>query len=71
MATTMNGTASEQVYLSVPSADMELFKRLMGKFGWKYKTNKDTLRQFVSTRPKAPRLTDDDIMEELRAVRYE
>lgn len=70
MATAMKEKVSEQIFLNVPTADMELFKSLMGKFGWKYETRKDTLKRFVMSRPKAVDMTDDDIMEEIRAVRY-
>lgn len=70
MATAMKERVSEQIFLNVPTADMGLFKSLMSKFGWEYETRKDTLKRFIMSRPKAVDLTDDEIMEEVRAVRY-
>lgn len=70
MATAMKERVSERISLNVPTADMALFKSLMGKLGWEYETRKDTLTRFVMSRPKDVDLTDEEIMEEVRAVRY-
>lgn len=70
MATAMKERASEQIFLNVPTADIGLFKGLMSKLGWEYETRKDALKRFIMSRPKDVDLSDEEIMEEVRAVRY-
>lgn len=70
MATMISNMASEKIYLDVPVSDMSLFKNLMDKLGWKYESKKDVLKRFIQTRPKAVDLTDEEIIDEVRAVRY-
>lgn len=43
----------------------------MRKFGWEYETSEDSLKRFIQSRPKSAGLTEDEIMEELKAVRYQ
>lgn len=66
----MGEAALQGVYLNVPIADWSLFKELVRKFGWQSETREQLLERFCSTRPQQPTLSDEEIMEEVRAVRY-
>ena len=59
-----------QVCLSVPITQFDIFKAFVKKMGWSYEVKDDLLQQFVASRPKGVNITDDEIMEELTAVRY-
>lgn len=65
-----SNVVSEKIYLNVPVSDMSLFESLMEKLGWKYESKKEVLKRFIQTRPKSVDLTDEEIMDEVRAVRY-
>jgi hypothetical protein len=50
--------------------DWVLLKELIRKFGWQAETREQLLERFVKSRPKSPALTEEEIMEEVNAVRY-
>ena len=52
------------VYVNVPNVDWSLFSELVRKFGWQ------VLDRFISTRPDNPAISEEEIMDEVRAVRY-
>ena len=51
-------------------ADWMLLKELIRKFGWQAETREQLLDRFVKSRAKKPALTEEEIMEEVNAVRY-
>ena len=58
------------VYINVPQADMKFLKELVKKMGWTVERKESLLKKYISKRPSKVDLCDDDIMEELKAVRY-
>ncbi|MBU8972065.1 hypothetical protein KSY44_08560 [Bacteroides eggerthii] len=58
------------VYINVPQADMKFLKELVKKMGWTVERKESLLKKYISKRPSKVDLSDDDIMEELKAVRY-
>ncbi|RRC98145.1 hypothetical protein [Prevotella sp. OH937_COT-195] len=68
MSTTTGNMQS--VYLDIPRSDWQLLKDLAKKFGWQTQTSEQRLEAFVKSRPKATKLTEDDIMNEVSAIRY-
>lgn len=58
------------VYVNVPAVDWTLFRELIRKFGWKIETREQMLDRFISSRPAEPALSEEEIMEEVKAVRY-
>lgn len=67
----MYATATTQgVYLNVPRADWTLLQELINRFGWQSETREDLLAEFLQTRPAVTDITEEDIMDEVRAVRY-
>ena len=63
-------TGTQGVYLNVPSTDWILFQQLISRFGWQFQTREALLDEFIQTRPIGPELTEEDIMNEVHAVRY-
>lgn len=70
IATMLNTTNTQGIYLNVPMTDWLLLKELIRKFGWQAETREQLLNRFVKSRPKSPALTEEEIMEEVNAVRY-
>ena len=66
----LNAANIQGVYLNVPMTDWALLKELIRKFGWQAETREQLLDRFVKSRPKKPALTEEEIMEEVNAVRY-
>ncbi len=58
------------VYVNVPNVDWSLFRELVRKFGWQVETREQLLDRFISTRPDNPAISEEEIMDEVRAVRY-
>ena len=57
--------------MNVPMADWVLLKELIRKFGWQAETREQLLERFVKSRSDKDLLSDEEIMEEVNAVRYE
>lgn len=66
----MMNTAMQTVNVGIPSSEMKFFQELAKKMGWEIRTPERVLDAFISSRPKDVDLTDDEIMEEVREVRY-
>ena len=65
-----NNPSTQGVYLNVPMSDWGLLKELIRKFGWQSETREQLLSRFIASRPQQPPLTEQEIMDEVRAVRY-
>lgn len=66
----LNVANTQGIYLNVPSTDWELLKELIRKFGWQAETREQLLERFVKSRSQKDLLSDEEIMEEVNAVRY-
>ena len=66
----LNAANTQGIYLNVPSTDWELLKELIRKFGWQAETREHLLERFVKSRSQKDLLSDEEIMEEVNAVRY-
>ena len=60
----------QSVCLNIPKADMKLFKELAKKMGWTVDTKENILKKYVNSRPRQAKISDDDILAEVNAVRY-
>jgi len=65
-----NNPSTQVVYLNVPMSDWSLLKELIRKFGWQSETREQLLDRFIASRPQQPPLTEQEIMDEVSAVRY-
>ena len=61
---------SQGVYLNIPRADWTLLQELVNRFGWQSQTREQLLDEFMLTRPQDVELSEEEIMNEVRAVRY-
>ena len=66
----MTDTMTQGVYLNIPRTDWILLQELVSRFGWQSETREQMLEEFMQTRPQNIDLSEDDIMNEVRAVRY-
>ena len=70
MVTAANNVQMQGVYVNVPTMDWSLFRELIRKFGWQAETREQLLDRFVGSRPANPSISEEEIMDEVRAVRY-
>ena len=62
----------EKLFVQIPKADIALAFAFASRMGWKMERQSDSISRFVAECRKnstAP-ITEDDIMEEVRQVRY-
>ncbi len=64
------GKISQDVRLVIPKTDMRFFRELAGKMGWSFEVKEDTLKKYITSRPKGVELSDEEILSEVEAVRY-
>lgn len=67
----LNVTETQGIYLNVPLSDWALLKELIRKFGWQSETREQLLDRFIKSRPQKPTFSEEEIMEEVKAVRYQ
>ena len=65
-----NTVPTQGVYVNVPMVDWSLFRELIKKFGWQAETREQLLDRFVKSRSANPDISEEEIMDEVRAVRY-
>ena len=65
-----SSTTIQGVYVNVPTVDWSLFRELIRKFGWQAETREQLLERFVKSRAKSPSLSEEEIMDEVKSVRY-
>ncbi len=70
MATIASKAQTQGVYINVPKIDWPLFRELIRKFGWKAETKEQILDRFVNSRPTNADISEEEIMNEVKAVRY-
>ena len=66
----LNAANTQGIYINVPMTDWALLRELIRKFGWQAETREQLLERFVKSRSDKELLTDEEIMEEVNAVRY-
>jgi hypothetical protein len=63
-------TTLEKVFVDVPCQDLMFFKHFADKMGWKITTQQNLWDEYINKCPKDVDLSDDEIMAEVRAIRY-
>jgi len=58
------------IRLNIPKSDMRFFRELATKMGWVVETKESALQKYIASRPKNVKLSDDEILSEVYAVRY-
>ena len=67
----MDTTMNQGVFLSIPKSDIKFFKGLAKKMGWDIDIREDFLKDYIASRPKRVNLSEEEILAELNAIRYE
>ena len=65
-----SSTSIQGVYVNVPTVDWSLFRELIRKFGWQAETREQLLDRFIVSRPANPGISEEEIMDEVKSVRY-
>ncbi|MBO4504598.1 MAG: hypothetical protein J6X98_04815 [Bacteroidales bacterium] len=60
----------EDIVLSIPSTDYSFFEALAARMGWLVRTRRSSVERFIESCPKNPEMTDEEIADEVNAVRY-
>jgi len=58
------------VRLNIPNSDMRFFRELATKMGWAIETKESALQKYIASRPKNVKLSDEEILSEVYAIRY-
>ena len=58
------------VRLNIPKSDMRFFNELVSKMGWEIEIKERVLQKYIASRPKNVKLSDEEILSEVYAVRY-
>jgi hypothetical protein len=64
------GMIREKVLVDIPRSDLLFFKLFADKFGWQLKSKQSQWEEYLKNSPENVDLSEEDIMEEVRAVRY-
>ena len=67
----MDTTMNQGVFLSIPKSDIKFFKELAKKMGWDIDIREDFLKDYIASRQKRVNLSEEEILAELNAIRYE
>jgi hypothetical protein len=60
----------EDVYVRMPQSDMDFFQLFAQKMGWQIDKKQHLWEKFMQNSPQNVDLTEEEIVEEVRAVRY-
>jgi len=60
----------ENISVKIPQTDMMFFQLFADKMGWLVNRKQDLWEKYAVNSPQNVPLTDEEIMEEVRAVRY-
>ena len=64
------GMMSERIFIDIPKTDMVFFKFFADKMGWTLNSRKALWDEYIIGAPENIDLSEEEIMEEVRAVRY-
>jgi hypothetical protein len=62
--------AREKIFVDIPQSDIRFFKLFADKMGWHINNRQNLWDEYMENSPKDIELSDEDIMNEVRAVRY-
>ena len=65
-----DGMTLEKILVDIPQSDLMFFKLFADKFGWQFQSKQTLWDEFMKSSPKNVDLSEEEIMEEVRAVRY-
>ena len=66
----LNVIDMEVLVQNISKSDVNFLEEFIKRMGWVFKTKENVLEKFIETRPENVDLTDEEIMEEIRSIRY-
>ena len=66
----IKSTMRERIFVDLPQSDMILFQLFADKMGWLVDKKQNLWDRYIQNSPQNVDLSDEEIMEEVRAVRY-
>jgi hypothetical protein len=63
-------SARERVFVDIPQEDMKFLQLFANKMGWSVDKKQNLWDKYIQNSPQNVDLSDEEIMEEVRAVRY-
>ncbi len=60
----------EELIVSVPLQDSKFLELLALRMGWKVRSRRASIENFINSCPESPVMTDEEISAEVNAVRY-
>ena len=69
-ATLKRSIVNREISVKMPQTDIRFFQQFAKKMGWMIEDKDELLHQYIVSRPQNVDLTDEDIMEEVKSVRY-
>ena len=60
----------EDLVISIPVQDTAFVETLASRMGWKVRSRRSLVEQFINSCPKTPLMTDEEIAAEVNAVRF-
>lgn len=60
----------EDLVLSVPVSDYGIIEALAARMGWGLRQRRTSIERFIDSCPSSPQMTDEEIANEVNAVRY-
>ena len=60
----------ERIFVDLPQSDMAFFQHFAQKMGWLVDKKQSLWDKYMQNSPQHINLSDEEIMEEVRAVRY-
>ena len=64
------GVNREKILVEIPQSDMIFFKLFADKLGWQFNSRQSLWDEYIKVSPENVDLSEEEIMEEVRAVRY-
>ena len=68
--TSKDGMMREKILVDIPQSDLIFFKLFADKLGWQFRNRQTIWDEFIKNSPENIDLSDEEIMEAVRAVRY-
>ena len=60
----------ERIFVDLPQSDVDFFQLFAKKMGWLVDKKQNLWDKYIQNSPQNVDLSDEEIMEEVRAVRY-
>jgi len=64
------GAIRERVFVDLPKSDVDFFQLFANKMGWLVDKKQNLWDKYIQNSPQHIDLSDEEIMEEVRVVRY-